>query len=127
VGGVRLRLGQSTLAGISSGSMVSDLRYYRSPVWRPQVGGRDDLMATLAAIPASKDGDGFLSHVVPALGFVGLVVGVGLKLHPATKIPAVLLGVGLAVINWGASPVGAGIELDESTHEPGWLNVPTVW
>lgn len=127
MGGIRLRLGQSTLAGISSGSMVSDLRYYRSPVSRPQVGGRDDGMTTLAAIPASKDGDGFLSHVVPAMGFVGLAVGVGLKLHPATKIPALLLATGLAVINWGASPVGSGIELDESTHEPGWLSVPTVW
>jgi len=127
VGGIRQRLGQGTLAGISSGSMVSDLRYYRTPVYRPQVGGRDDGMATLAGVPTSKDGDGFLSHVVPAMGFIGLVVGVGLKLHPATKIPSILLATGLAVVNWGASPVGGGVDLDESSHNPGWLNVPTVW
>lgn len=60
-----------------------------------------------ASLPEPSD-TGLLDHVSPVMGVLGLVIVAALRLHPATAITATVIGVGLAVINWGSSPAGDG-------------------
>lgn len=57
----------------------------------------------------STGGDtGLLDHVSPVMGVLGLIIVAGMRLHPVTAITATVIGVGIAVINWGSAPAGDG-------------------
>ena len=60
-----------------------------------------------------SDSPGAFSHVEPALGVLGLIIGIGLKLYPPTKVAGFLIAAGLAVINWGSTPAG-GSQVESS-------------
>ena len=62
---------------------------------------------------SDSDSPGMLDHVEPLLGAAGLIIGAGLKLHPATKVAGLLIGVGIAVLNWGSEPAG-GSQVDSN-------------
>jgi len=90
----------------------------------PQPSGfRYDSLVVPTSGTVSSNGNGPLSHIVPALGVAGLLITGAMRLHPYTAAAALFIGVGIAVLNYGSEPAGSGAEVGVETQpQPDWLN-----
>lgn len=82
--------------------------------------------ATPGAMPppttiAPLTGHGIKMDVNPYFGAAFFFLAGALRLHPATATAGLVLGVGAAVINYGAGTAAAQEPVDFGSDQPGWL------
>jgi len=87
---------------------------------RPQPSGFRDNLVVPTSGTVSTNGNGPLSHIVPALGVAGLLITGAMRLHPATAAAALFIGVGIAVLNYGSEPVSGPAIVEESSNPLEW-------